>query len=99
MVLAALYALHFLIAPASAVGDVDVAPQGLHALGFGTENRQVIYKAITELDIDNNLVLEGTTQKPTGTFTFEARRARFNPIIELRANFDDHATASVELVR
>ncbi|MSP56869.1 MAG: hypothetical protein EXR69_14890 [Myxococcales bacterium] len=93
-ILASFYAVQLLVASASAAPTLHAAAEA-----SGTDDLRITYKAITELDIENSLVIEGATQRPTGTFTFEARRVRFNPIIELRANFEDRAEASIGQVR
>ena len=59
----------------------------------------VQYKAVTTLDWDHEVRVEGTVERPTGSWVFQRQGGTFNPLIRLRQNFEDELTASVELVK
>ena len=69
------------------------------ALAFGQENdRQIRYQKETEIDFDG-LEIEGELIKPTGALIVERSGVKFNPLIELRLDFNPEMAASVTLIK
>ena len=69
------------------------------ALAFGQENdRQIRYQKETEIDFDG-LEIEGELIKPTGALIVERSGVKFNPLIELRLDFNPELAASVTLIK
>ncbi len=69
--------------------DDDTAPP---------EGRRKVYRAVTEIDMEE-IDLEAAMVKPTGVLSLERVRARFNPMINLRADFNREMDGSVDEVR
>lgn len=59
---------------------------------------EVQYKAVTDIVIDDVRVDGGIT-RPMGHFGLEKRRATFNPLLKLRADFDREMVLSVDAIR
>lgn len=57
-----------------------------------------MYERVTEHPFDG-LKVKGAVVRPDGIVTIERRRAVFNPLLPLRANFDDALAASVDEVQ
>ena len=69
------------------------------ALAFGQEDdRQIRYQKQTEIDFDA-LELTGEMVKPQGSLIIERSGVKFNPLIELRLDFDPEMAASVTLIK
>ena len=69
------------------------------ALAFGQENdRQIRYQKETEIDFDG-LEIEGELIKPTGALIVERSGVKFNPLIELRTDWNHEMAASVTLIK
>ncbi len=60
--------------------------------------RAVKFKERTEIDFDA-LDVTGELVKPSGGIVAERRRAQFNPLIQLRLEFDDEIKRSVNEVK
>jgi len=58
----------------------------------------VMYERVAEHTFDG-LQVKGAVKRPDGLVAIERRRAVFNPLIQLRINFDDALAASVEDVQ
>jgi hypothetical protein len=58
------------------------------------EKPEVIYKKKTEIDFEA-LELEGELVKPQGNLILERKRAVFNPLIQLKKDFDSEIQQSV----
>lgn len=58
----------------------------------------VIYEAVTEHTFEG-VKVDGAVVRPDGIVTIERRRGDFNPLIQLRLNFDDALSASVDEVQ
>jgi hypothetical protein len=56
------------------------------------------YKDVTDIDIDAVRV-DGAAARPLGIAAFEKRRATFQPLLHLRADFDREMEESVLQVR
>ena len=59
---------------------------------------EVRYKAKTEIDFGDRRV-DGTIRRPIGSYTSAMRDQQFNPLVELRKNFDKEIVESVYSVR
>ena len=63
-----------------------------------TEERKVVYKQRTEIDFEG-LEIEGQLIKPTGALLLERKTAAFNPLIELRRDFNIEISESTKEIR
>ena len=63
-----------------------------------TAASNVRYQAVTELTFEE-LDLKAKLMRPENVLVLERRRATFNPLIRLRADFDAEMRQSVEVVR
>jgi hypothetical protein len=69
------------------------------ALAFGQEDdRQIRYQKQTEIDFDA-LELTGEMVKPQGSLIIERSGVKFNPLIELRLDWDTDMSRSVNLIK
>ena len=69
------------------------------ALAFGQEdNRKIRYKKETEIDFDG-LEIEGELIKPTGALIVERSGVKFNPLIELRTDWNKEMAQSVNSIK
>ena len=59
---------------------------------------QVIYKQKTEIDFEG-FEIEGELFKPEGALISERQAAPFNPLIQLRTNFQQEMSQSVQEVK
>ena len=59
---------------------------------------EVKYKKETEIDFEA-IELEGALVKPLGKLSVERRKASFNPLIELRKDFDKEISDSVREIK
>ncbi len=62
------------------------------------DNPNVRYQAVTELTYDD-VELTGELQRPANQLVLERRRATFNPLVQLRVDFDAEMAESVDQVR
>ncbi len=62
------------------------------------ENRQVKYKERTEIDFDG-VDVSGELVKPAGSLLIDRKKAQFNPLIELRENFNAEMRESINEVK
>jgi hypothetical protein len=68
-------------------------------LAFSQEtDREIRYQKETEIDFDA-LELTGEMVKPQGALIIERSEVKFNPLIELRLDFDPEMAASVTLIK
>lgn len=69
------------------------------ALAFSQESdKEIRYQKETEIDFDA-LELTGEMVKPQGSLIIERGGVKFNPLIELRLDFDPEMAASVNLIK
>ena len=69
------------------------------ALAFGQEDNRIIrYQKETEIDFDG-LEIEGELIKPTGALIVERSGVKFNPLIELRTDWNNEMSQSVSNVK
>ena len=68
------------------------------AHGGDDEDRKVIYKSTTEIDFED-LEIEGNLQKPQSALVLERKKAQFNPLIQLRLNFNPEIEQSVDDIK
>jgi hypothetical protein len=61
-------------------------------------DRQVIYKQRTEIDFEG-IEIEGTLVRPQGALILDRKRGSFNPLIQLREDFEPELNNSVDLIR
>ncbi len=79
-----------LAAPAVlAQADDDVPAQG----------PRYIVKDVTILDVEEDVQVTADVVRPTGVLVGEARRAGFEPMIDLRLDFREEIESSVDSVR
>ncbi len=62
------------------------------------ENEKIQYERQTEIDFEA-LELSGELVKPQGALIVERSGVRFNPLIELRIDFNPEMAASINLVK
>jgi hypothetical protein len=62
------------------------------------EEPKVIYKERTEIDFEG-VEIAGELVRPQGSLVIERNRAKFNPMIKLRTDFDDEIDKSVDEVK
>jgi hypothetical protein len=62
------------------------------------EEPKVIYKERTEIDFEG-VEVAGELVRPQGTLILDRKRAKFNPMIKLRTDFDDEIDNSVDEVK
>jgi len=62
------------------------------------EENMIRYQNKTEIDFDA-LELTGEMVKPQGTLIIERSNVRFNPLIELRKDFNPEMAKSVNLIK
>ncbi len=58
----------------------------------------VRYGDVTDIVMDG-LRVDGGVHKPSGIVNWQLRRSSFNPLLKLRADFDDQMVESVQQVR
>ena len=61
-------------------------------------NRQIKYKERTEIDFDG-VDVSGELVKPAGSLLIDRKKAQFNPLIELRENFNAEMRESINEVK
>ena len=59
---------------------------------------KVVYKKTTEIDFDS-LDIEAELVKPQGSLVVERRRAAFNPLIQIRLNWNEEIAQSTDDVK
>lgn len=62
------------------------------------EEPRVVYKQKTEIDFDG-VEVQGELVKPQGAMMIDRKRAKFNPMIKLRTDFDDEMDKSVDEIK
>lgn len=72
----------------------------LIALAFANDEKEtkVVYKQKTEIDFEG-LEIEGQLLKPHGAVIQERKGAAFNPLIQLRTNFQVEMSQSVSDIK
>lgn len=79
------YAILFLLAGPAYANDTEEEPR-------------VMYKQKTEIDFDG-VEVQGELVKPQGAMMIDRKRAKFNPMIKLRTDFDDEIDKSVDEIK
>lgn len=64
-----------------------------------TEGPRVVYKPVTDIDIDEGASVDGVLQRPGVGSVIERRQREYPPIVRLRADFRAEIDASVSQVR
>lgn len=59
-----------------------------------SDNRKIIYKSKTEIDFEG-LEVQGELVKPSSSLVLERKSSDFNPLINLRTDFNDKIDESV----
>lgn len=59
---------------------------------------KVIYKDKTEIDFEA-IDIQGELVRPQGALLLDRRKAKFNPMIRLRVDFDDEMDKSVDEIK
>lgn len=67
-------------------------------LAFADETKYIKYQAKTEIDFEA-IDIEGQLVKPQGSLIMERTHATFNPLIELRTDWNPEMRKSVELIK
>ena len=62
------------------------------------EEPKVIYQERTEIDFEG-VEVSGELVRPQGALILDRKRAKFNPMIKLRTDFDDEIDKSVDEVK
>lgn len=78
--------LAFAASPAIAQDDDD------------SSGRRVTYKSKTEIDFEA-VEVAGELVKPQGALLLDRKRGSFNPLIKLRADFNDEMDSSVDEIK
>ena len=68
------------------------------AFGEDEPTPQIVYKQETEIDFEG-LEIEGELLKPHGAIVQERKGAAFNPLIQLRTDFNREMSESVKAVK
>ena len=69
------------------------------ALAFGQEdNRKIRYQKETEIDFDG-IDITGELVKPQGSLIIERSNTKFNPLIELRTDWNNEMSISVKQIK
>ncbi len=61
-------------------------------------SRDIVYKQKTEIDFEG-VDVEGQLVKPQGALLLDRKRASFNPLIKLRADFNHEMSMSVQEIK
>jgi hypothetical protein len=61
-------------------------------------SRRVTYKSRTEIDFEA-VEVAGELVKPQGALLLDRKRGSFNPLIKLRADFNDEMDSSVDEIK
>ncbi len=61
-------------------------------------NRAVTYKKKTEIDFEG-VDISGELVKPQGALLLDRKRASFNPLIKIRADFNPEISTSVSEIK
>lgn len=64
----------------------------------GAGDRKVQYKQKTEIDFEG-LDVNGELVKPSGAMVLDRKKASFNPLIKLRADFNPEMEQSIDEVK
>lgn len=62
------------------------------------EDRKIVYKQKTEIDFEG-LNVDATLVKPAGSLVIERKQASFNPLINLRKNFNQEIDQSTNEIK
>ena len=62
------------------------------------DGQRIIYKQKTEIDFEG-VEIEGELVKPQGALLLDRKRAKFNSMVWIRADFDDEMDKSVEEIK
>tara|TARA_Y100000310_G_scaffold323490_2_gene383867 strand:- start:214 stop:486 length:273 start_codon:yes stop_codon:yes gene_type:complete len=63
-----------------------------------SEERQVTYKQRTEIDFEG-VEVQGALVRPQGALILDRKAGNFNPLIELRTDFDDEINKSIDFIK
>lgn len=61
-------------------------------------DRKVMYRQKTEIDFEG-LEVEGEMVKPSSALVIERKKAAFNPLIKIRANWQDEIDESTDEIK
>tara|TARA_R100001079_G_C4415348_1_gene137391 strand:- start:248 stop:493 length:246 start_codon:yes stop_codon:yes gene_type:complete len=59
---------------------------------------QVVYKQKTEIDFEG-VEVDGSLVKPQGSLVLERKRAQFNSMVWIRADFDDEIEKTIQEIK
>ena len=79
----------FLMFSATAMADDTETPD---------EERRVVYKQRTEIDFEG-IEIEGALVRPQGALILDRKKGSFNPLIQLREDFEPELNNSVNYIK
>jgi len=79
----------FLTFSATAMADDPTSPD---------EDRKVVYKQRTEIDFEG-VEVEGSLVRPQGSLILDRKKGSFNPLIQLREDFEPELNNSVNYIK
>ncbi len=79
----------FLMFSATALADEPETP---------TTDRQIVYKQRTEIDFEG-VEVEGSLVRPQGSLILDRKKGSFNPLIQLREDFEPELNNSVNYIK
>jgi len=74
---------------ATAMADEPTSPD---------EDRKVVYKQRTEIDFEG-VEVEGSLVRPQGSLILDRKKGSFNPLIQLREDFEPELNNSVNYIK
>jgi hypothetical protein len=77
---------------------MSVVSMTAYAQDSDSAGRQVKYKERTEIDFEG-VDVSGELVKPQGSLLMDRRKANFNPLIQLRENFNPEMRESINEVK
>lgn len=70
----------------------------IFTLMANAQDNTIVYQQRTEIDFEG-IDIEGEMVKPQGSLIMERTHATFNPLIELRTDWNPEMRRSVELIK
>jgi len=80
------------------IGVLSALSTAAYAQDDEVGNRAVKYKERTEIDFEG-VDVSGELVKPNGSLLIDRKKAQFNPLIELRENFNQEMRDSINEVK
>jgi hypothetical protein len=86
------------ILPLCLLAFAAASPVAAFAQDEDGEGRQVRYKEKTEIDFEG-VDVSGELVKPSGSLLVDRKKAQFNPLIQLRTDFNPEMKESINEVK